>query len=289
MPVPAGFSASAPSELCHDSWALASCKPEGGCPHLENLDDDMREIVEHAAVEYLWRWSGRRFGLCSVSVRPCEEDCTKGSTWRGWSGSPAGFPFVGAGFFPYIWQGSWFNAICNNCNTQRCGCARISTVVLPGPVNEILEILIDGEIVNPNVYRLDNLGLSRLDGTAWPRCQNMLHDPDGESPVSDASDTFQVTYLQGVAVPAAGQLAAGTLACELAKQACGGGGCRLPKRVQTVQREGVTITLPNDDAFFSNGSTGIWEIDMFLSSVQQENRTGYRVTSPDTRPYRRVY
>ena len=280
---------SAPAELCYDSWPLITCQGSNSCSHLDNLNPDVKEIFEHAAIEYLWRWSGRRFGLCEVSLRPCAEDCTQFSTWRGWSGAVPGYYGSVAGMYPVISGGNWFNIICGRCNKQKCGCDEISTIVLPGPVNEILDVLIDGEPLDPAAYRLDNLGLSRIDGESWPKCQNMANDPTGESPEGDSSDTFMVIYSQGVPVPAAGRLAAGILACELAKESCNDSKCRLPRRAQTVSREGVTITLPNDDAFFTNGVTGIMEIDMFLSATRAENRSQYQVRSPDLKQYRRQW
>jgi hypothetical protein len=190
--------------------------------------------------------------------------------------------------FPFIRNGSWYNMICGECGTSRCACDEISTIVLPGPVYDVVEVMIDGVVLTPGVdYRLDNLGLARRGGLSWPKCQNMDHDPT-ES-LGDPTDTFLVTYRVGEPVPAGGQLAAGTLACELAKQACGDSTCRLPKRAVTVAREGVTITMPNTSEQWLTGSKGISEIDDFLASVQQDNKQGWKITSPDRKPFRRVW
>jgi hypothetical protein len=290
---------SAPGELCPDSWPLISCSGADGCDHLANLNSDLRAVFETAAVEYLWRWSGRRFGLCETTIRPCAEDCGSWSTFRGWAGSPAGYPIGAGGFvngmYPIISGGNWFNVICGRCNSQRCGCPDLSTIVLPGPVNSVTAVYIDGDLLDPAAYRLDNLGLSRIDGDTWPKCQDMAHPaiPDespGESPdLADFSDTFAVVYQRGVPVPAGGQLAAGTLACELAKRCSGDKSCRLPKRATMVVREGVTVQLPSDAELFRTGALGIEEIDFFLASVQQDNRNRFSVLSPDTKRFRSTW
>lgn len=282
----------APASFCPDSWGIASCRPEGGCSHLENLNPDLREIVETAAKEYLWRWSGRRFGLCEIQLRPCEESCFRGSTYRGWSGVPAGYPFAGLGMFPIISGGNWFNIVCGKCRNDRCGCSDLSTIMLPGRIYDVVSVFIDGQLLDPSAYRLDNLGLSRIDGGSWARCQNMANAPiDDESPVGsiDTSDTFMVVYRIGEPVPAGGQLAAGTLACEMAKRTCGDNTCRLPRRASVVVREGTTVVMPTDELFFTKGITGIFEIDNFLASVQEENRSGYLVSSPDVKRFRAVW
>jgi hypothetical protein len=257
----------APDEFCPDSWPLIHCQGDEGCSHLETLNDDVREAIIHGAVSYLWRFSGRRFGLCEVTIHPCEEDC--GS----WSGAPVlGTP---AGpFYPYLKNGNWFNAVCGRCNTGRCG-HNVSTIVLPGPVHEIVEITIDGVILDEDAYRLNNIGLQRIDGNDWP-----AYGDDNE---------FTVTYMRGVPVPPDGQLAAGVLACERAKQTCGDKTCRLPKKATTVSREGVTITMPTSYESSTTGFVGLDEVDDFLRSVQEQNRSSFSVHSPDVKPFRRTW
>jgi hypothetical protein len=52
---------------------------------------------------------------------------------------------------------------------------------------------------------------------------------------------WAVTYERGVPVPAGGQVAAGTYACEAAKAMTGDTTCRLPRRVQSLVRQGVQL------------------------------------------------
>lgn len=268
-------------ELCPDSWPLITCEGTGGCSHLGNINPVLAETIKTAAVEYLWRWSGRRFGLCEVALRPCPDE----NGCYVWSAAPR-LGTAASGLYPFIRNGNWYNAICGRCNNQRCGCDDLSTIILPGPADSIVEVWIDGELLDPSAYRLDNQGLSRIDGSSWPRCQNMANDPGDESPVGDTSDTFLVKYMRGTPVPAAGKLAAGTLACEMAKRSCGDKTCRLPKRATVVSREGVTVQMPTDAQLFENGAIGLDEVDYFLASVQRDNKQGWAVTSPDAKRFR---
>lgn len=139
--------------------------------------------------------------------------------------------------------------------------------------------------MDPATYRVDNYRyLVRVDGGDWPVCQNMVSNPDTDT------DTFEVTYNIGTAVPAGGQMAAGVLACQMAKAACGGAGCVLPQRLQTITRQGVTMTLLDSyNSLYENGTTGIFIVDSWVSSINASNkRAGMRVASPDTWRTRRT-
>lgn len=273
------------------NWELAHCgEPSSGAPEcsaLGGLSTQMRTTVIDAAVGYLWNFSGRRFGSCPLTVRPCREECATGSTYRGPRESYSTLPwygsFGGGTLNPALLAGEWFNLGCGSCR-DRCSCSEVAQVDLPGPVAAISEVRLDGAILASSAYRVDNdRFLVRTDGGRWPTCQNMSANPMLDS------DTFSVAYELGVSVPAGGQLAAGVLACELAKAACGDSGCQLPKRVQTITRQGVTMSfLDSFDSLFSRGATGLWAVDSWLASVNAVVRGGSRVTSPDVRPYRRT-
>ena len=55
------------------------------------------------------------------------------------------------------------------------------------------------------------------------------------------------------------------LACELTK-ACSDQPCQLPRGVTSVARQGVTWTLAALSQFLLEGQTGLFEVDLFLSS-----------------------
>jgi hypothetical protein len=97
-----------------------------------------------------------------------------------------------------------------------------------------------------------------------------------------SENTWSVTYQQGKPVPVGGQIAAGLLACELAKAACGDKSCGLPQRVQSITRQGVTVAVLDAFDDIDTGHTGIWLIDSWVASVTKRPRR-WRVLSPDRR------
>src|SRR3546814_20601967 len=88
-----------------------------------------------------------------------------------------------------------------------------------------------------------------------------------------AEDTWSVTYVKGYAVPKGGQVAAGMLAVELAQAACNDKTCGLPRRVQSVTRQGVNVAVLDAFDDIDQGPTGIWAIDSGVAYV-------FRPTAP---------
>lgn len=252
-------------------WPLVG----GDCDPLDALDPDqgegdpetpVRDAVVAAAVEYLWRWTGKRFGLCEVEVRPCRSDCTPTTTYRGWAGRPdRTVPTVGdpAPFVPALVGGVWRNLSCGGCGDV-CSCEATPTLTLPGPVASVVEVVIDGDPVDPEAYRVDDRRrLVRDDGGGWPTCQD-LSKPAGEP------GTWSVRYLLGTPVPTGGRVAAAVLACEMAKALAADRTCALPERITNqVSREGVTVTILDQFEGLEAGRTGLWLVDSWVASVRQ--------------------
>lgn len=271
-------------------WGIVGCgtgespAESGGpiCSHLANLGEDVQVAVIGMATDYLWSVTGRKYGTCPTSVRPCETPCGAGGDW-GWGGVSGGswYPYGSSFLRPMIWGGEWINLVCGSC-AGRCECGPgLSTLRLPGPVAEILEIRIDGAVLPEAAYRVDNVGIVRLDGESWPQGQKMSNDP-----LTDP-DTFLVSYLRGRPAPPGGQIAAGALSCEIAKMLCGDKGCRLPKRVTSINREGVTIDMIDSfSQMWTKGSTGLTLVDMWIASERIGQRGSTVLASPDMRPYR---
>lgn len=226
------------------------------------------------ATEVLWAMTGMRFGLCNVTLRPCRKDCFTGAAW-----SDFGYPWSGSYPQPALIGGLWFNLVCGGCGTD-CSCTSVSEFVLPAPVNEILEIKIDGVVLDPSAYRVDNNRfVVRTDGGEWPRCNDLNLD-DTEV------DTWSVTATYGEVVPDGAALAMGALACEILR-AAGGGDCKLPAGLQQLVRQGVTISYPDVGELFRQGRTGLYLVDLFLSTwnpygLRQRSRV-YNVDRPTVR------
>ena len=254
----------APCSWEPDYSACTSCEP------LFSQPASGTARFEEMAATYLWHWTGQRFGLCETTVRPCREQCTEGmSTYYGSGPYPGGW----GPWHPVIIRGQWYNLGCARCGDS-CGCTYTPAITLPGPIDEITEIVIDGEVLDPSAYRVDNHKiLVRTDGEEWPVCQNMTAAP-GEP------DTWTVTYTHGIPVPAGGLIAAGLLACELAKAACNDSSCGLPQRVQSITRQNVTVAVLDAFDDIDTGHTGIWLIDSWVASIMKPPRPS-RVYSPD--------
>lgn len=211
-------------------WPLDESLP--CCDLPDGTDPDLLEAWQEVASEILWAASGRRIGTCEETIRPCLRRCGGGS------GLPV--PYKGT-------DGAWRNIGCG-C-VEDCSCDALCEVILPGPVAEVTEVLIDGVTLAEDSWRVDKVRsgwrLLRTDGNCFPDCQDMTADCDQEG-------AFCVTYLRGT-VPDALAIAAVTeLACELTK-AClpGCKTCRLPKNVTQVVRQGVTITYDNSKAWLN--------------------------------------
>lgn len=235
-----------------------------------------RATFEQMAADFLWRWTGRSLGVCDVSIRPCRNNLSLG-------GGPTTFegrgPTLGGGtpWTPVLLRGEWWNIGCGGCGFDACGCDGPESILLPGPVASVSEVIIDGVTLAPSEYRVDGNRLIRLVG-AWPTGQ-FLSLPDG------AEGTWSVTYQRGIEVPVGGQIAAGVLAVELFRAACGDSGCGLPKRFQSITRQGVTVAMLDSFEDIDKGHTGIFLIDSWIASMSVPLRRS-SVYSPDVRATR---
>jgi hypothetical protein len=144
---------------------------------------------------------------------------------------------------------------------RTCDPVRGHILVLPGPVQTVEEVLVDGvELVEVDDWLLYGNDLVRTGGAMWPAANDLTLPSTEEG-------TWSVTITRGIPVPVAGQVAAGLLARELLPSIVGTTGCRLPSRVQQVSREGVDMSLVDPTALLDSGRTGIREVDMFIAAV----------------------
>lgn len=231
-------------------------------------DVDINDATE-AAQGVLFALSGRQFaGECIGFVRPCRVGCGWGALGGGdgvdlalagaswWFGGWGG---LGGSGTIWGWQGD-AGAV------NPCGCEALSQVKLNGyPVTGIKEVLINGEVVPADTYRLDmNRYLVRTRGpdgetpARWPGCQDLARDPG-------QNRTWSVEYFYGQPPPAAGKLACAELAVQFYLAMSGSDECLLPVGVTKVTRQGVTIErlVP---LFSAGRATGLVLVDAFLSS-----------------------
>ena len=258
------FTTSAPALPCN--WTVdTSCCEEW---------DTYSPSTQTAAAEYgaftVWAATGRRVGLCTPTVRPCGREMFH---------LPAGYFWSEGTWLPYIFNGVWRNcAGCPGSALGCCTCEPTCQVWLPGPAYAIpaTGVSVDGQIIPVDAWRIDNgQWLVRTDGNCWPACQNYDVDPPSVG-------SFQVIYQKGIPVPALLQHAAGELACEWARS-CVGAACRLPQRVASVARQGVTISMVDIEILLKNGFTGISTVDQLIRNFNPyglASRMG--ISSPDT-------
>lgn len=226
------------------------------------------------ATEALWAMTGMRFGLCSVTLRPCRSECLPDAV-GGWSS----WPWSGYYPQPALIGGAWFNLVCGGCPGE-CSCTSVPEFVLPAPVAEIVQIKIDGVVLAASAYRLDNNRIVvRTDGEEWPRCNDL-------SLGDTAEGTWSVTAKYGQALPEGAALAVGALACEIVR-AGQGEDCNLPAGLTQLIRQGVTIQYPNLGELIRQGRTGLYLADLFINTwnphgLRQRSRT-YNVERPTVR------
>lgn len=159
-------------------------------------------------------------------------------------------------------------------------CCRI--LLARRPVRRILRVEVDGVELNPASYFLDG---SRylMRRTCWPD-----DDPCGEARI-------RVTYEHGISLrgpeysdddppvlirPAAplwgaAGLAMGELVREFGEAMCGNP-CKLPSRVATVTRQGVTLSWITPEQWLKLGLVGLPATDAL---IRQVNPTGRRMAS----------
>lgn len=254
--------------------ADAPCEPwplDLDCLGLPDGDyDDLIERAQSVASTILWRLSGRRWGTCVRTVRPCRRSCLTGVPSLAWSGR----------LVPYTIGGRWYNASVCGC-TGECGCTELCEVVLQGPVASIVEVLVDGAVVDPASYRLDSGGrLVREGDGCWPACQDLSAPPDGLG-------AFAVVYERGIPVDDSATAAVTELTAELVRSCIPDCDCRLPRTVTSRTMQGVSEDFGDLLEAVADGRTGLYLVDLWLSSVNPWRLPqAPRVLSPDRRGYR---
>ena len=235
-----------------DADAVKACCGNLG---IDGVDEVIQEAIDVAS-EHLFLRSGRQYpGESSTTIRPGGDPCR---LWRDIETDPS----------------TW------------CSCDRESKLDLGySSITEITSVVIDGETLDPSEYELvDGRFLQRMAGAGpeyrnegWPTHQHL------DRPLIEPG-TWSVSFVYGAVPPSAGIRAATALACELARAYSRSPECQLPGRVSSVTRQGVTMTLIDTSAL-AEGMTGVYEADLFLTSVNPTKaRGGTLVWSPDLDP-----
>lgn len=218
----------------------------------------------------LWAMSGRKFsGVTTVTERYVSQFDpylrTQGSAFRYW-------PTLIAGSVTNVPVGGNDRIYGNDFLGD--GTSSRSRVRLRG--RKVIKIHsvrdINGNIIDPKYYYLaDHSTLYGSPNNNW--------NPSN----------VEVTYTYGTPAPAMGRAAARLFAVELVKYYEGDETCALPQRVTSVNRQGVSYTILDQQSFIDDGKTGLYTIDLFLKTANPDKaRARARVFSPDTPRARRV-
>ena len=225
------------------------------CSGWDGYSQAVKDYATTLATLVLWAATGRRYGRCLITVRPCGPE--NPALYRTYNVQGGGFwTLLGAPGGGVIGPVS-----VNGCCAGACACSP-SEVVLPGPVDSVVEVQLDGVVVNTDGYRLDGDRLVRI-GDRWPVSQDL-------GAVAGDPNTWTIEYRRGRAVPPVLLNAAGLFACEIAK-ARSGGSCALPARITSVSRQGVDVQLLSVEDFLEKGLTGYEQVDMVIRAL---NPTG---------------
>jgi hypothetical protein len=247
------------SQILCGAWATPDDVPEQW--RGEEADDQWASYLLQAS-EILYKLSGEQWaGVgCSYTAelrgRPPEQGSGAYPYYRQWGLSPSG---------PGYW---WWNSMVGFAwFPQYMGLlANPYAVKLPhDQVTAIEQVTINGEIFSS--WRLSPGGwLERTDGDRW----------------SKVFDDTLIQYTYGEAAPESGVAACVELAHELNLFSCGSADCRLPERVTSVSRQGVSIAVVDPMDFFKIGRTGLYKVDLWLSAINPASRPRRaRVFSPD--------
>lgn len=245
---------SSPCQSACSPWATADdvCGP---CTDY-SFDPIILDDALAMATDVLYELSGRRFpGSCADIVRPVGVRSALAG-WRRWDEAN--------------WRSSFRGDIPCSCGQRWVGCATVPAVPLaPVPITSIVEVLVDGAVVDPSTYRIDDfewlVSTTNPDtgvNTGWPCCQRL------DLPTTELG-TFSVEYTYGVMPPAMGVRAAAALGCQLALSCAepNSDDCALPERVTSITRQGVSMVVIDPFDFLDDGKTGIYEVDLFLKAA----------------------
>lgn len=124
-----------------------------------------------------------------------------------------------------------------------CACAgacycRGCSILLPGPVQSVSDVLVDDESFDDYFLRGDEL----LRSSSWPR--NVV-----------------VTYLRGINPPSGAGIAVEQLSRQLMMSKCGNAACVLPSNLKSRSRNGDTVTFEA----IPEGKLNIPLVDLWVS------------------------
>lgn len=233
---------------------------EGPCGLLVDtacLDADEWEAASPAQQEYaldaarslLNHLTAGEAANCPRLLRPCRVvDCMESFDWS----------YDGVSWAPRLMAGTWINTLPCGCSSGCGHASKANALLLPTSVAEVLEVWVDGTMLDPSEYRMAGRFLIRREGV-WPQRQDMDRDYLTEP------ETFAVSYRPGRPLGPMGERALGVLVKEFLRACVGSKKCTLPANVQTLSRQGVQFNVERDG--LANGVMGIRDVDFYVSTI----------------------
>jgi hypothetical protein len=231
------------------------------------LDPILAQEAIDAASFVLFHLSGRKYGGIRENIT--ETYCQVGldqiglSTYYGpYQRPPLPGPSGYAVMYPELRHGVITNRIGGMCNT--CGCTHLLRL-RGAPVRSVSKIMVGGGELDSTTYAIYDYSFIASPNECWNTC-----------------DDVEVTYSYGTGPPAMGKIAVKALADQYILAMTDSDECELPQRVTQVSRQGVSWTLLDPQEFLDKGRTGIYSVDLFLTTVNPDGaRLRPRVFSPD--------
>lgn len=254
----------------------------GICAPWADVADVSCTTLDPAAVEEaLWLASEILYNLTG-GVWPGECEETIRPVAKAWCAGRVGlYPFVGVDGAWSTWSGPGWNP--SPADQDWSHSSRwLSEIRLPStPVVSITEVRLDGAVLLADRYRIANrrsLVMTPQPGDQWQGWPAFQDDHlDDTEP-----GTFSVKYKYGFGPPRAGAIMAARYGCQIALS--GTAECKLPERVQTISRQGVSMTVLDPLDFIQNGQVGLPIVDNWVGSVwARRKRRRSTVTALDRR------
>lgn len=151
-------------------------------------------------------------------------------------------------------------------------------VILRGrPATVIHSVTIGGSLQDPGSYTLSNGYILQVDRSlTQPRSASGFdqYGSFGQMPwsrpnaVAPVGPSVAVDYTYGVLdPPLIAQRAISVFSAEIQLAESGSNDCRIPERVTSVTRQGVSWTMLDPQEFLSDGRTGIYEVDLAIRAL----------------------
>jgi hypothetical protein len=233
---------------------------------LANPDSFSAAEAIDAASFVLYHLSGRKYGgvhkireeYCQVGLDQIWSSTYYGPYGRPMLPGPSGYPMM----YPELRYGVITNRVGGQCGS--CGCTHLLRL-RGGPVRNVTSVKVGGKELGPSAYDIYDYSFIASPNECWLSC-----------------DDVEVTYEYGTPPPALGKIAAKALADQYLLAMAGDDECALPQRVTSISRQGMSWTLLDPQEFLDKGRTGIYQVDLFLATVNPDGaRMRARVFSPD--------